>query len=278
MTLTINKLVWYTMRFSIILLAFNCLVGCASAPVECPDGQCDPGPEEPTIMPPNPNKNSWSQSGKINPGSQTDFVRLQATFPDSSAYILQFEIADSNQYGLGERAALEAVITWSVHGNNVRRVVDCKNGVSIQGNAEAIDVKVTDRSTLIGPGPRNPIEVSMQVVRGTRPAVEQPPTLSQPPIFLPAGPSNNFVEVPRNAGIISFFIMVSHPVLGVVIPPNSIKAFQTNTGGTQLAFVEVSPDCCPEWVPLVNGATHVLIEAGATAPSTVWAIVWGVDG
>lgn len=276
MTLTIDKILWYTMRL-VVLLALNIVVGCGSAPIECPDGQCDPGPEEPT-MPPNTNQNSWSQSGKITPGSETDFVRLQARFPGSGAYILQFEIADSNNYGLGERAALEAVITWSVHGNNVRRVVDCKNGISIQGNAEAIDVKVYDNSRLIGAAVRNPIEVSMQVVAGTRPAVEQPPTLSQAPTFLPAGPSNDFIEIPRNAGIINFFIMVSHPVLGVVIPPNSIKAFQTNTGGTQLAFVEVAPDCCPEWVPLVNGATHILIEAGGTAPSTVWAIVWGIDG
>lgn len=220
-------------------------------------------------------RTSWGQSGTLTPGNQGQAVSMQATFEEFSNYTVQFNLTgpDINPSSTLIRKA-EAVVTWSIAGLFVSRRVSCVNGISITGTAEAVSVKVVDASLLLDAYPRDPYLVSIQATKGTRPSIQQPPTLDTPSVSLDAGPVvSGDILIPQDAGAVSLFTTVT---AASALTPEQVTVLIRNQGGIVLR--EYSPLVNTSWVPLPAGATKLRLRSGVLAPVTNWAMTFGIDG
>ena len=233
----------------------------------------------------------WSQSGKLTSNDDSGIVSLQAVFPESGDYTVQISLADNTQgvvAGQPSSVQAEALITWSVEGNNVRRRVTVVNGLTVQGTAQAVYVSVKDKS--IG-GFATPITytVNIQVVPGTRASVQQPPTLISQRVFVGAvdtqnptgyhyfvGPASSVnIPVPLDAGIISVFV-TAFPNPVTVIPQNNAQVQHNGGAGIQKNY---DPNVLDGWVPLLPGTSNItLFNNFAAATSIDFTVTFGIDG
>jgi hypothetical protein len=216
----------------------------------------------------------WAASQHLTPGGN-GLLNFQTKLPEIGAYTLQFFLdgpAINPSSTLVRRA--EAHITWSVRGLNVSRRVSCVNGMSISGTAEAVSVKVVDTSRLLDAYPREPYLVSVQAARGTRPAIQQPPTLDSVSISLDPGPVVSAdIPIPQDAGAISLYTTVT---AASALANEQVTVLMRNAGGIVLR--EYSPLVNTEWVPLPAGASQLRLRSGVLAPVTNWALTFGIDG
>jgi hypothetical protein len=233
----------------------------------------------------------WSKSGKLLVGVPGTTLSMQADFPDSDDYTLQFGILPSiNSGGFLIAASAEALITWSVAGNDVSRRVSITNGVSISGTGQAVKVVMMDVTPTGGAFPPaligQPYPISCQVSRGVRPAVQQPPTLvpisAVPFIRLGAPAGTLFIDVPipADAGAISYFASVlARDGLGNPIPYVEGMVTVTQLGAVLFTQQDIrNPD---EWVPLVPGTTALRFQRETLPAPNDSAIIWlvfGIDG
>lgn len=219
----------------------------------------------------------WSQSGTLVPGSSNSAVSLQAQFPLIGAYTVQLNIQDPNASLVvgNEVVRAQAEIQWSVKGNTVTRLVDCVNGLSITGEAEAVSVRVVDRSLITVPGKR-PYVVSINVAPGTRPSVQQPPVFSADRQTLSGGLASGGVIVP--AGAISAQINVVGVTVGQpIVDPDYYIVRQIANGG--LVLKAFSPFRYDGWIPLAAGCTQIRFEQSALVVADwFWFTSFGIDG
>lgn len=259
-----SRHIWF---FGLILLLF----GCGSAPIECADEACT-NEKEATDM----TEMGWSASQTLQPGAgENEALYFQTKFPEIGAYTLQFYLDGPTINPLSTliRKA-EALITWSIAGLHVSRRVSCVNGLSITGLAENVTVKVFDTSLLLDAYPRDPYLVSLQASKGTRPSVQQPPTLDGPSISLDPGPVVSAdIPIPQDAGAISLFTTVT---AASALAPEQVSVLMRNAGG--IVIREYSPLVNTEWVPLPPGASRIQLRSGVLAPVTNWALTFGIDG
>jgi hypothetical protein len=287
MTLTINRLLVYTTRLALILLTFICMSGCSGQAIQCPDdGDCDPGddmnaPHHTPIVPVHIIGETPQGGGdSITPtvGGTTKEVRFQTKFATPGMHTLQFTVIDPNLVNLvnNEIVRAEALITWSLGGQNILRRVDCVNGLSISGEAQSVDVKITDRSVLTNVPGRILLPYTVQVVAaaGTRPAEEQPPQFTGDTVTLgPVGGTT--INVPE--GAISAWVVIAPQVLGPILIPSDHIVRQTTRGGVTLRAY--SPLQVNGFVPLANGCTRLAFEQGALQPANVqYFTAFGIDG
>jgi hypothetical protein len=214
-----------------------------------------------------------SQSGTLTPGSRGSAVQLQTPFQDQSNHTVQFLIDGIDESATNATRITRADVTWSVSGNSVKRTIDVVNGTSITGTAEAVSVKVTDASTqFVG---LSPYTVSIQVAKGSRPSIQQPPYLTTDLIVLPPGAGSSSVLVPQNAGAISAFVTVA-PNVGVpIVSQWDVRVGHSSGNGELKAY---SPIVETSWVPLASGTTRIFVSQGAAAPGTTWTVTFGIDG
>lgn len=289
MTLTSNKVLVYTIRLALSVLAMYCLSGCSGESIQCPEvGDCDPGDERmnaPHHTPVVPvhiiGENAQAGGDTILPApgaTTTKEIRFQAKFAKASMHTLQFSVLDPNLTNLvnNEIIRAQALITWSLGGQNILRRVDAVNGLSISGEAESVDVKITDRSVLSNVPGRIILPYTVQVVaaEGTRPAEEQPPQFTGDTVNLgPVGGSA--IVVPE--GAISAWVFVAPQVLGPTLLPQDHIVRQTSRGGITLRAY--SPLQVNGFVPLANGCTRLAFEQSAGQPATVqYFTAFGIDG
>jgi len=212
------------------------------------------------------------------PTGTTKEIRFQAKFAKASMHTLQFTVLDPNLTNLvnNEIIRAQALITWSLGGQNILRRVDCVNGLSISGEAQSVDVKITDRSILsVVPGRViQPYTVQVVAAEGTRPAEEQPPQFTGDTVTLgPVGGSA--INVPE--GAISAWVVVAPQVLGAILIPSDHIVRQTTRGGVTLRAY--SPLQVNGFVPLANGCTRLTFEQGALQPANVqYFTAFGIDG
>lgn len=235
----------------------------------------------------------WAAFGKLQSGNPNSQIPLQAVFPDSADYTVEFgmEMPDVSAYpGI---VAAEATIIWSVEGNFVSRRVTVGNGVSVTGVGQGCRVVISDKST---GGPGLEYVVSAQVSKGSRGTTQQPPTLIPgPPIVLPGtstviGPGNVLVApgdavefaVPEDAGVVSVFITAYPEPTSIpppIIPPGAAVVTH-NAGGVGGQTKYYDPIVYNKWVPVAAGTSIIVVsnqQAGG-APGIIFSVTFGIDG
>lgn len=234
-------------------------------------------------------KDGWSQRGPVltqveqavsQCHFQCDFSLLK--FGGAGIWTIQFAVEppiDPNPLFQGIYAAIIEV-TWSVEGNSVRRQYSLVNGLSVSGAGQAIKMRVIDVTPLItlDSGATNTpgLEyfVSAQVVKGSRPSQNQPPTLTLLPAQDIAGHGTLVFQVPVDAGVISAKVFAYDEVTGVLSPLVSVQQQAGNATQVQAWY---SPTIDNSFQPLVPGTTQLLISNGGADTISV-AVIWGIDG
>lgn len=228
----------------------------------------------------------WSANKKLIMRGRTNPLTMQADFPDPGNYTFQFGINPKTvQVIKGQRTIAEAFIQWSVEGNFVTRRVTVGNGVSVTGMGQAARVTMSDVSLLTGgpfPAGFDPAyDVSVQVVKGVRPSVQQPPQLiPQDPagfwenghISVPAATLSPPLIIPVDAGVISMEVAI-HSVLFAVIPDGAVVVRQQTLGDLIKEYDPRNFDWCP-----VSAAAEFIQIFNSTAGSVFVNVTWGIDG
>lgn len=218
-----------------------------------------------------------SKAGSLMPGSaqklnfQLPYFLDQYGEVDPGSYVVQLSLADPNPVAANFRIEAKAEIVWSVSGNGIRRVVDCVNGMSISGVAEGVAVSVYDNST-IGGGSPVPYQVAIQVAKGNRASIQQPPFYTLPINILPP---SSFIstDIPQDIGAISARIDIAPVTVGQPIGQYDIEALQQYGGGTLKAY-----DPRVGWIPLAPAARQISMVSSVAASNAYFQIVLGIDG
>jgi hypothetical protein len=196
-----------------------------------------------------------------------------------------------------------AIISWTVQGNKVTRIVTIGNGTSISAPAEAVNIVVLDNTYNLvsaggspsGSGVGFQYTVNVQVTTGVRAAILPPflnwtyppdsvalvgatPSDYQPFEILAAASGAGLevtVPVPPNAGVIAFTIAAvdsTHPANAPVMVVSQLDA-----GGGFLSSTFLGPPDPTEFIPLVPNAASVVVESPG-ADTQDFSIVWVIDG
>jgi hypothetical protein len=231
----------------------------------------------------------WSQSGTLTPGNKNKQVTLQANFPKTDTYTIQFNVDRTTFKGIGAGASAqftEALITWSVEGNDVTRKVTIADGVSVTGVGQAVRVVITDNSIIGGSTTASPYVASAQVSKGTR-----APSAS-PPVYI--DPSTIATQINAIAGTVASFtppegigansLLITAQYLDGAGVPRATAPLGTLTAKIQAGSglnMSVYEPRAAGFVPIPPGATQVTIEIGVTgAAGDVMVVtpIWGIDG
>jgi hypothetical protein len=222
----------------------------------------------------------WSASGTLEVGNEHKAVQLQANFVDPGDYTVQFSV--SNYDTNTDFPTPTAEITWSVEGNSVRRIVTVNNGLSISGTGQGVKVVIRDAS--MPTAPATLYDVSVQVVLGTRPAAQQPPTYTplitgtdgttRPGAMMVSALTSIVVPVPQDAGIISMFTTVATVPTPTILTEGDVQIRQNRTGGFPLKAYDPK---IATWVPIAPLSTE-LTFVNNTASSVFFSVTFGIDG
>lgn len=282
MTLTINRVLRYTIRFTIALLALF-VIGCGSEPIECSDnGDCYPPPEADMLnliasQISNMVRTTAAGSRLSDLPQGNPIPNLQQTNLDPGEYTLQFEaFPPGDKFGF----SAFAIVNWKTRGQTVTRKVSIFSGAAITGVCDAVDVQIVDDSN-INDGALPPLayKIGASLSRGSRPNIMQPATVFTNPRAVPvaAGLSTSF-QVPQGAGVISAMILLSTQLsqtantnpLGVTAHGNDDFLAVT----TQSWYPILQN---PGWVPLTPRTTSIIVQNFDTHDIDVQ-VVWGVEG
>lgn len=225
-------------------------------------------------------KNGWQGSEVLTTGNVDRFLQFQANFEKPGAYTVQFAVTPPDFQtnfaapGFGIYTAI-AEISWRVEGGDVRRVVSVANGVSVSGVGQGVKVAIRDTTTFGAP-PRD-YTVFAQVAPGTRPSVQQPPTLLGFPTFqtINAGGGTATINIPANAGVISSEVSIG-PVAIAGFPVIGVLVIQKNGGGQILK--EYDPTVESGFVPVAPGCTQIDIVNQNAANNYRIQVTFGIDG
>lgn len=244
-----------------------------------------PVEEDNSVMTTKRTKDGWQAAGQLSQQDSTKQFSLQADFPESGSYTVEFSIeqALTSTAPRGQlRGLTYAEIVWSVEGNDVRRTVAVYNGLSVTGVAQAVKITLYDASTT---GAGRLYNASMVVAKGTRASTENPPiyevgpNAASPlgPIWVVAAGATQDVPVPLNIGVKSVGIVVANQSL-TPIPDQGVQVEQRNGGGIRKYYDPRQV----YWVPLSPGVDTIRLRNNLPGPDpadrVVFAISWGVDG
>lgn len=231
-----------------------------------------------------PKKKGWSGSGRLRCNTQQTepppkSITLQANFGDDvGMHTVQLWI-DRPPFDLNFPAFVveaEALVTWSVAGNQISRRVTVGNGVSISGSAEAVHVSVFDKS-VSAPGPPTDIEydVTILVVKGQRAANVVPPTLYAGSFALAPGATTN-IAIPQDAGVTSVHVSAGDALFGgATYADGKCEVRQTRDIYTEKVY-----DCRDvDWEPVAPMATGIAITNRAGVGTSMrFSVTFGIDG
>lgn len=218
----------------------------------------------------NERANGWAASGNLVHKQPLTEVSLQVNFPESRNYTAQFKLS-----GDLRNKKTVAEITWTVNGNPVRRLVTVADGVSVQGAAQAVSVKIKDVSTqALGVGVDPQYLAIVTVVPGTRGSTSNPPTLDDQDLTDIATTSSEPFEVPQAAGIVAVGVVV-YNASGNAIPDQEIQVVQVDAAGNAISAYDPRQFF---WVPLAAGCTLLIIRNRSATDVLTVKPIWGIDG
>jgi len=219
-------------------------------------------------------KSAWSASKQLICNDEGIELSLQVQFQETGYYTVQFGIVPPQEpSAFVFPFSAEAIISWSVEGNTIRRRVSVGNGVSISGGGQAVKVVVADRTRFPDVNPHTYL-ASVSVTKGTRPSVNQPATLeSLPQVTSVLAAGVLVIPVPQDAGAISAQVVSS--VLALAGLPVHLIVFQKNAVGQILKAYDPSVET--GFVPLAPNTTEVEIDNIGAFTARV-KLTWGIDG
>lgn len=229
---------------------------------------------------------------------------LNVNFPEPGIYTAEFNITQPSPRAGGPPPATptsnlrcQAILNWTVEGNQIQRIFDVGNGTTISGAGAGANISVRDlTATLPSSSGTNGVEylVSISITKGTRAQFQVPviqpggadfiagvaqPTVGGLPVIGPAGiaaTAGALYTIPQNAGIVG----VKISVIDTTVPatrPTFVVATQFNTAAS-VNYYQWSPDSDPSFVPIVPGATLINVKNNSAADGVSVSLDWAVDG
>lgn len=210
----------------------------------------------------------WSKTGVLRSGSVDAQVTMACKFTRQiQTHTIQFDGPNNDiESGAARTLRPQARITWMVNGVGIVRVIDVIDGTSISGQAESVDVIVSD-ATFGGVGTE--YRVGIIVTPGVRANFETPPTLRMdgaltsapnnelPPdnVAIPNGDTMNW-EIPPNVGAVGY--MVNAFNAGVDLTDDDIFIEITSVDGNVFSITGFSS--CFKWLPLPASAKFISLH------------------
>jgi hypothetical protein len=231
-------------------------------------------------------KTGWSTANTLRTGDPNAQVTMQAEFPETGTYTMQFT-RGGNPKELNPIVA-EALVTWVVEGNTVTRRINIgTSGCALSGTGQAVRVRMVDATpSLVGPPGGLPYGVSVLCTLGVRGSSKQPPTLvprnTDPPAaagtgvgggtFPVAGGASYIVDIPDDAGAISLFVTALTAAGTSAAGAITVKVLYAAT-----VIQSFDPVVTDDWVPILPGATRVEVtnNSGTLYNTTV---TFGIEG
>jgi hypothetical protein len=213
---------------------------------------------------------------------------LNTNFEGPGIYTAQFSVIPLSPAVQTIRCV--AVLNWVLEGNQVQRVFDIGNGISISGAGSGIILGVQDQTatlpTVTGTNGAQ-YQIAVTLVKGTRAQFQIP--LIQPggivtapsglliigPVTIPAGLSVNW-PVPQNAGVIGVKVSARNGTTATTRPIFVVASQFNVVGGT--VYYQWLPDADPSFIPLVPGCNNVNVANNAIADSVNVSLDWAIDG
>jgi hypothetical protein len=219
---------------------------------------------------------SWSQSGNLSVGDRVGGVTCQANRLPPGPYTAQFNIGDVPGGLLLGRKAATAVVKWRLNGNEVSRTIDCMDGTSITGVAEAFHITIRDSSSVAVIPTIKDYVASVQVARGIR-AVSERPVLTLTSLL--AGPLGEVtIGVPQDVGATSVYVTTGFPMAAVPLPSGNVgdaTVIMTNIAGSILRMYDPA---LYGWVPIVQGTTKLRYMNRNAVNAQQFTAALGIDG
>lgn len=220
----------------------------------------------------------WSTGVNLVTGSKNP-RRSQARFPIAAVYTVQLAI-DAASAAVPFRA--EMVVNFKVAGNSVRRRASVRNGMSISGPAEAIEVELFDTSFVTGSPPPFPPGEEYGVIIQYAIEPHGGPNQPQLDVFDPAtglawtigGGGSVNIPIPLDAGVTRVFVQsseslqVTQTVGAAVLARSGPSVATAPPAGAAAANVDL---------PIVNGATNLILTNNQAAIA-IAAVSFGIDG
>lgn len=232
----------------------------------------------------------WSQSGNIRVADPNKKVTLQVNFPISDYYTVQFNVTPPNPQKIGpvppnlsDLFDAEAIVTWSVEGNYVRRRITVGNGSVLSGTGQGCRVELYDALPpgLVFPGPAPGPEYpgSIQIARGTRPTNAAPPQLNGGTFTVTPG-SSVLVPVPNDAGATSVNIAVAAVGAPPPVITNEALINQVDFLAPGLVWKSYFPHDPCAFCPLTPFTTGLELFNffGGGGADIVYGITYGIEG
>ena len=196
-----------------------------------------------------------------------------------NVYTLQFGFLQTGDRTSTSVPSAEAIINWSVKGQQQRRIVTIASGVAISGVCDAVSVKIRDTSITSEGADAISYAVQTTLTKGVRPSTGQPPSLtiglSQVIEGQITAPGTLF-PVPVNAGVMSFYVLAAGHS-GAVLTTTDIVAQVIGSGGILLAAYY--PLITGGWIPLPSGAYAVGVSNNASETTDADVnVIWGIEG
>lgn len=239
----------------------------------------------------------WSKTAHVRSYFPMICDTMQADFTamvGSNTFTIMFSVGSDRDDTL--QVAPTALITWSVEGNSVSRLVSVRDGLSISGTGQGVHVAVWDdmQPPIVG-DPINPAlvqnySVEITIAPGVRASTEQPPYFT--PWITRTDGGNTIIELgrsyvsagdvvrstlPTNGGFIS--ILVTHGSAGIpfVVTEDMIYMRFFSPGGFLLGALNLP--YWGQWIPLPNFTGRFEIIATATLTEAIdLSVTIGVDG
>lgn len=258
-------------------------------------------------------RDGWSSSDVLTTGTGTTTgtpkaanplgrqVKMQADL-DSKPYVITFNLqATPGQGGAKPLFMAEAVIDWTIEGNNVRRRVSLRDGMTISGSGQSVSVNVYDVTPTANPsayssGPFTAnlqYTVNVQMCEGIRAPTAAPPLLVPPSSVVGAGSTGTDLSpgffsvnaqtmtyaIPQDAGITAVMVVPNDPAAAGATTSKALQVFcefQNSVGGFDTG--QFSPTQWPDtWIPIPPGTDQIKIT-GLGAGVVNCALYYAVDG
>lgn len=231
---------------------------------------------------PNGGSGGWSANGTLITGNDSKQARLQALFAKIQVFTVQFNLvrlAPAPVAPVDLPIRCEALITWSVEGNQVTRRVSVGDGVSITGIGQNVTVVVSDTTdrTLHADALGATYNVSINVAPGSRASVQQPATLQPDPklpgnLYVILAGQSKTIPIQEDAGVISTFVTVFGGAAG---PQPGMSVVQFQCGGFTVG--QYDPTKETSWVPVPAGCKAIVLT-NFSIEDYAFTVTYGIDG
>lgn len=190
---------------------------------------------------------------------------------EPGVHTLQFQAQPTS--GTNQVPLVEAVVSWKVGGQNLRRRISILDGTSITGVCEGVSVQLQDVTNVFYAIPQSPPEsynVMVTLCKGARPSQANPPVLyTSRSVQVPPGNSRVF-PVPIDSGVMAYRVIGN---LDTTEPDRSMVARCTGNAPTFFYY----PILDNSWIPITPGARTVQVNNDGASDLTA-GVIWAIEG